>query len=116
MLLHQTSPSCGPSPSTWPEVSIKHRRFAAAHRGLTGHACAVNTKDRQATNIEQDSLQRALKEWAVTCAALGQGDQTVPACVQLPSHLILSVANLSSFMRYLADLLKLKATALGDSA
>ena len=53
---------------------------------VTGHRKAVVVAEAQRPTLfthgdPKQQLQLALKEWAVTCAALGQGDQTV--CTEL---------------------------------
>ena len=35
----------------------------------------------------------ALKEWAVTCAAVASGQQTVSACVSVEQHAVLDVCS-----------------------
>ncbi|KAL3131295.1 hypothetical protein ABBQ38_000587 [Trebouxia sp. C0009 RCD-2024] len=68
-----------PAVSGWRARSVKVRKIARAQRAcvkLSQVVCLSEANTGPGCS-QTDGLQLALKEWAVTCAALGQGDQTV---------------------------------------
>ncbi|DBA91080.1 hypothetical protein WJX77_004941 [Trebouxia sp. C0004] len=61
-----------------PITQLKKPCFARATGRRTAVAVAeAHSSTRFAQEDPRQQLQLALKEWAVTCAALGQGDQTI---------------------------------------
>lgn len=68
-----------PAVSGWRARSVKVKKVAPVQRAYVPFLpiqCLSEANPCPGCS-HSDDLQLALKEWAVTCAALGQGDQTV---------------------------------------